>query len=105
MRVTISHNKPLEQVKGAVDHSMGQVFNGLGGGMVEFTDHHRQWHGDTMAFSMTARIGFIKTPIKGTVAVTAIDVTVDVYLGLLEKLVPQDTVRAAIEGRVRGLLT
>src|SRR5689334_5983119 len=105
MRVTISHNKPLEQVKSSVDHSMTQVFSGLGAGIVEFTDPHRQWHGDTMEFSMTARIGFVKTPIKGTVAVTAIDITVDVDLGLLEKLIPQDTVRTGIEGQVRGLLT
>ena len=105
MRVTISHNKPLDQVKSSVDHSMGQVFNGLGGGIVDFTDSHLQWNGDTMAFSMTARIGFVKTPIKGTVAVTAIDITVDVDLGLLEKLIPQDTVRTGIEGQVRGLLT
>ena len=105
MRVTISHNKPLEQVKSSVDHSMTQVFSGLGAGIVEFTDPHRQWHGDTMEFSMTARIGFVKTPIKGTVAVTAADITVDVDLGLLEKLIPQDTVRTGIEGQVRGLLT
>jgi hypothetical protein len=105
MRVTISHNKPLEQVKAAVDHHMGQVFNGLGGGLVEFTDNHHQWHGDTMVFSMTARIGFVRTPMKGTVAVTTADVTVDVDLGLLENLIPQETVRNGIEGRVRGLLT
>jgi Putative polyhydroxyalkanoic acid system protein (PHA_gran_rgn) len=105
MRLTIKHNKPLEQVKTAVDHSMGQVFNSLGSGIVEFTDNHRQWHGDTMAFSMTARMGFIKTPIKGTIAVTASDITVDVDLGMLEKLLPQETVRAGIEGQVRGLLT
>jgi hypothetical protein len=105
MRVTIQHNKPLEQVKSAVDHSMNQVFSGLGGGIIEFTDQHRHWNGDTMAFSLTARMGFIKTPIKGTVAVTASDVTVDVDLGLLEKLIPQETVRTGIEGQVRGLLT
>lgn len=105
MRVTISHNKPVAEVKTAIDHSMTQVFSGLGGGIIDFSDQHREWHGDTMAFSLNARIGFIKTPIKGTVAITASDVTVDVDLGLLEKLVPQDTVRTGIEGQVRGLLT
>ena len=105
MRVTISHKKPVDQVKSAVDHSMSQMFSGLGGGIVEFTEHHREWHGDTMTFSLTARLGFVKTPVKGTVAVTIVDVTVDVDLGLLEKLIPQDTVRSGIEGQVRGLLT
>ena len=105
MRVTISHNKPVPQVRDAVDRSIMQVFNGLGSGVVELTDQHHQWHGDTMSFSMTARLGFIKTPIKGTVAVTEKEVTVDVDLGLLEKLVAQDAVRTGIEGKVRGLLT
>lgn len=105
MRVTISHTKPRQEVKDAVDHSMGQLFSGLGGGMVEFTEHHRQWQGDTLAFSLTAKMGFIKAPLKGTVEVTDRDVTIDVDLGLLEKLIPQETVRNEIQGRVRGLLT
>lgn len=105
MRVSISHNKPVQEVKNSVDHSIGQVFSGLGAGIVEFTDQHREWHGDTMAFTMTAKLGFIKTPIRGTIAVTEREVTVDVDLGLLEKLVPQETVRTGIEGRVRGFLT
>lgn len=105
MRVTISHNKPLDQVKDAVDHSITQVFSGIGGGIIELTDQHHEWHGETMAFSMTAKIGFIKTPLKGTVAVTNSDITIDVDLGLLDKLVPHETVRTAIEGQVRGLLT
>ena len=105
MRVTISHNKPVDQVKSAVDHSLDQVFNGLGSGMVEFTDHHRAWNGDTLAFSMTAKLGFIKSPVKGTIAVGKSDVAIDLDLGLLDKLIPQETVKTAIESRVRGLLT
>jgi hypothetical protein len=105
MRVTITHNKPVQQVKDAVDHSMDQVFSGLGVGIVEFTDPHRQWNGDTMSFSLTAKMGFIKTPIKGTVEIRATDLTVDVDLGLLDKLIPQETVRTGIESQVRGLLT
>jgi hypothetical protein len=58
-----------------------------------------------MSFSLTAKMGFIKTPIKGTVEIRAADLTVDVDLGLLDKLIPQETVRTGIEGRVRGLLT
>ncbi len=105
MRVTISHNKTEQQVKDAVDHSMTQLFSGFGSGMLELTDVHREWHGNTMLFSMTAKMGFIKTPIKGSVDVHEKDVTIDVDLGLLDKLIPQETVRAGIEGRVRGLLT
>jgi autotransporter translocation and assembly factor TamB len=43
-------------------------------------------------------------PIKGTVDVTDKDLTIDVDLGLLEKLFPVKQATAAIESRVRGLL-
>ena len=105
MRVTISHNKPVSQVKTSIDHSMDQMFNGLGTGIIEFSDQHHEWHGDTMVFSMNARFGFIRSPIKGSIAVSNTEITVDVDLGLLDKLIPQDTVRTGIESRVRGLLT
>lgn len=105
MRVTISHNKPVQQVKDAVDHSMNQVFGGFGGGMIEFTEDQRQWNGNTMTFALTAKMGFIKSPIKGTVEVQERDLIIDVDLGLLEKLIPPEAVRTGIESRVRGLLT
>jgi Putative polyhydroxyalkanoic acid system protein (PHA_gran_rgn) len=105
MRVTISHDKTQQQVKDAVDHGMEQVFTGLAGGAVDLTDRHRVWHENTMMFSMTARLGFIRTPIKGSVIVGEKDVTVEVDLGLLDKLVSDETVRNVIETRMRGLLT
>ena len=105
MRVTIAHNKPVQQVKDAVDHSMNQVFGGLGGGLIEFTENQRQWNGNTMTFSLMAKMGFIKSPIKGTVEVHEHDLVIDVDLGVLDKLIPPETVRAGIEGRVKGLLT
>jgi len=105
MRVTVSHNKPKQQVKGAVDHSMGQLFGGIGSGLVEFSEHHREWNGDTLAFSLVAKMGFIRSPLKGTVFVTDTDLTVDLDLGLLDKLIPQETVRNHIQGRIAGLLT
>jgi hypothetical protein len=105
MRVTISHDKTQQQVKDAVDHGMDQVFAGLAGGAVDLTDRHKEWHENTMIFSMTARLGFIRTPIKGSVIVGEKDVTVEVDLGLLGKLVSDETVRSGIESRVRRLLT
>ena len=105
MRVTVSHNKPKQQVKDAIDHSMVQVFGGMGGGMVEFSEHHREWHGDTLTFSLVAKMGFIKSPLKGSVVVTDTDLTLDLDLGLLDKLIPQDVVQSQVQSRIRGLLT
>ncbi len=104
MRVIISHDKTQQQVKDAVDHGMDNVFTGLGGGVVELADRHKEWHGNTMMFTMTARMGFIHSPIKGSVEVGEKDVTVEVDLGLFGKLVPEETVRTGIESRVKGLL-
>jgi hypothetical protein len=46
----------------------------------------------------------LSSGIKGTVEVTDRDVTIDADLGLLEKLLPAKGARAALEGRIRGLL-
>jgi hypothetical protein len=105
MRVTISHNKTQQEVKDAVDRGMDNVFTGLGAGVVDLADRHKEWHGNTMVFTMSARMGFIHTPIKGSVEVGEKDVTIELDLGLLGKLVPEETVRAGIESRVKGLLT
>jgi hypothetical protein len=50
-------------------------------------------------------MGIVSTPIKGFVDVTDKDVTVDADLGWLERLFPAKQARAALEGRVKGLLT
>jgi len=105
MRVTISHNKPVQEIKDSIDRSFNSLFNSLGSGLVEFSDQQHSWNGNTMNFSMNARMGFVKTPIKGLIDVNEKDVTIDVDLGLLGKLVPEQTVRTGIEGRVKGLLT
>jgi len=105
MRVTIAHNKPQQEVKESVDRSTERLFSGIGSGPLEFSDYHKQWHGNTMSFTLTAKMGFIKTPIKGTIEVGEKDLTVDVDLGLFDKLIPQETVKNRLESGVRGLLT
>ena len=105
MRVTISHNKTKQDARDAVERSIGQMFVGIAVGPLEFLDQHKQWDGDTMRFSLTAKMGFLKTPIQGSVLVGDKDITIDVDLGLLNKLIPEDAAKSRIEQRVRGLLT
>lgn len=50
-------------------------------------------------------MGIVSTPINGTIEVTDRDLTIDLDLGLLERLLPQANTRDAITSRVRGLLT
>jgi hypothetical protein len=49
-------------------------------------------------------LGFMNTPIKGTIEVTDREVIINVDLGMLENLIPADKVRDALSDRVKGLL-
>ena len=104
MRVTVSHNKTRQEARDAVDRGMDQVFDGFGGGAVSFSGKQKQWQGDTMLFSMHAKVAFIESPIKGSVLIGDKDLTIDLDLGMLKMLVPEDKVKSVVESRVSGLL-
>src|SRR5712692_2964815 len=104
MRVTVSHNKPKPEVRAAVDRSLADLIGAVAQGPLEIEGMQKSWSGDKMMFSFTAGIGFLKTPITGSVLVGDKDVTIDVDLGLLGNLVSEETVKKQVEGRVRGLL-
>jgi hypothetical protein len=103
VRITVSHNRPKEEVMQSVDRSFNDLFQGIGG-PVKLVEERRSWQGNTLTFSLTAKMGWISTPIQGTVEVTDRDITIDADLGLLERLIPAKTAREAISSRVRGLL-
>jgi hypothetical protein len=105
MRITISHNKPKEEIKTAVDRSFDDLFKGPPGFLpIQMANQQRAWSGNTLNFSFDAKAGIISTPIKGFVDVTDKDITIDADLGLLEKLFPAKQARNVIETRVKGLL-
>lgn len=103
MRVTIAHNKPQAEVIKAVDRSIDDVLKGVAVGPVEVVNPQKSWDGSTMTFSLTAKMGFMNAPIRGTVLVTDKDVTIDADLGFLEKLVTPKA-KTELETRVKGLL-
>jgi hypothetical protein len=106
MRITISHNKPKEEIKRAVDRSFDDLFKGPPGFLpIQMANQQRTWSGNTLNFSFDAKAGIISTPIKGFVDVTDKDITIDADLGLLEKLFPAKQARNILETRVvKGLL-
>jgi hypothetical protein len=104
MRVTVSHNKPKEEVMRSVDRSLDDVFRGMAGIPLQFVDEKRSWRGSTLTFSVSAKMGIMSAPIAGTVDVTDRDITVDVDLGILERLIPAAKARDALTTGVRGLL-
>jgi Putative polyhydroxyalkanoic acid system protein (PHA_gran_rgn) len=105
MRVTVSHNRRKDEIKQSVDRSFDDLFKGFGNVPIQIVNESRKWTGSRMDFSFDARVGIVSTPIKGFVDVTDKDVTVDADLGWLERLFPVKQTRAALEGRIKGLLT
>lgn len=105
MRVTVNHDKGLQGAMKIVNDQADQLLGAAATGPVQITDVHRQWSGPNMDFAFTGRMGFFSAPIKGKVYVTEKDVTIDVELpGMLKHFMPEEKVRAQVEGRIRGLL-
>jgi hypothetical protein len=104
VKITVSHERTKEEVKDAVNRSFDDVFKSVVNLPVELLQEQRIWDGDTLKFSLVAKMGLMSTPIKGTIDVTDRDVTIDVDLGIMEKLIPAAKVRDAIGNRVKGLL-
>jgi len=54
----------------SVDRSFDDLFRGVGSMPIQVVEERRNWRGSTLDFSISAKMGFIKTPIKGTIEVT-----------------------------------
>lgn len=88
----------------AVDRSFDDVFKGIGGIPLQISNESRRWTGSRMDFSFNAKMGIVGAPIKGFVDVTDRDLTIDADLGWLERLFSGTQAKAALEGRIKGLL-
>jgi Putative polyhydroxyalkanoic acid system protein (PHA_gran_rgn) len=104
MRVTVSHDRPVAEVKQAVDRSFDDLFKAIGNLPIQLVQEQRSWNGDKLAFSLVAKMGILSTPVKGMIEVTDGDITIDVDLGLLERLIPAAKGREALGYRLKGLL-
>ena len=104
MRVTVSHSGRKEEIVRSIDRSFDDLFKGLGAVPLKISNETRRWTGNRMDFSFNARMGIASAPIKGFIDVTDRDVTVDADLGWLERLFSGPQAKAALEGRIKGLL-
>jgi hypothetical protein len=103
MRITIAHNKTKQEVVDSVDRGFDDVFR-MDGLPVKLELQQKSWQGSTMTFALDAKVAFMSSPIKGTIAVSDRDVTIDVDLGMFERFVSEDTVRDALSTKFKGLL-
>ena len=104
MKVTVPHNKTPGEVKKAVDQAVDQLFGGMPVGLIQIADQRKQWDGDTLRFWLTAKMGIVRNPIEGTILVGERDLTIDVDLGMLNMLLPEQKVRKTIEDSLQGKL-
>lgn len=104
MRITIEHNRSKAEVIESVDRSFNEMFQGVEGLPVRVVVEQKSWQGAILSFSLTAKMGFLSTPIRGTVEVTDRDLIVDADLGFLNRFVPEKAAREAIANRIKGLL-
>ncbi|MGA7623652.1 MAG: hypothetical protein WB630_20905 [Candidatus Acidiferrales bacterium] len=104
MRVTISHNRSKTEIVDAVDRSFDKMLQQDASLPVRFELKQKAWQGSTLSFALSAKLGVLSSPIRGTVEVTDHDLTVDADLGILNRLVSDKTVRDVFGSRIKGLL-
>jgi hypothetical protein len=104
MRISIAHNKTVAQVIESADRAVDQVFKGLPLGPVEIVEQQKNWSGGVMTFHLTAKVGPLKYPVRGTVEVTERQCIVDVDLMTFGRLLP-NRAQELIEARWRGLIS
>jgi hypothetical protein len=104
VRITITHSRSKEEVIQSIDRGFGQLFQEAGALPVKVVVEQRSWQGSTMSFLLTAKMGILSTPIKGTVDVTDKDLTIDVDLGMFNRFVDEESAQQMIGNRIKGLL-
>ena len=88
----------------AIDRSFADLFQQRGGLPLQMTVDQKNWQGSTLTFALTANLGFLSSPIKGTIEVTDKEVIIDADLGILSRFVSEKTAQEMIGSRVAGLL-
>src|SRR5277367_1528992 len=105
MRITIAHARTKAEIIQAIDRSFADAFKNPPAGLpVQISVEQKTWQGSILTFALKAKMGFVSTPIKGTVEVTEHDVIVDADLGMLNRFISEDKVRDLLGSRVKRLL-
>lgn len=105
MRIAVSHNRTKQEAVKLVDGAVEQMLSPDLPGPMRIENLQRQWNGDKLDFTLTAKMGFMGVPIKGDIEVTDRDIIIDVDLpNLLTRLIPEQSIKTAMESKVKGLL-
>jgi hypothetical protein len=104
MRITIAHKKPKQEVVDSIDRGFDDVFK-MDGLPLKLVLEQKNWQGSTLTFALSAKMGFMSSPIRGTIEVTDRDVIIDADLGMFERFVSEEKVRGALTTKFKGLLS
>jgi hypothetical protein len=103
MRITIAHNKSKQEVVDSIDRGFDDVFK-MQGLPLKIELEQKNWQGSTLTFALSAKMGFMSSPIKGTIDVTDNQVIIDADLGMFERFVSEEKVKGALATKFKGLL-
>src|ERR1700733_3120286 len=104
MRITIAHKKAKQEVVDSIDRGFDDVFQ-MQGLPLKLMLEQKNWQGSTLTFALSAKMGFMSSPIRGTIEVTDRDVIIDADLGMFERFVSEEKVRGALTTKFKGLLS
>lgn len=105
MRISIQHNRSKADAMKLVDGALQQMLSPDLPGPMHIENLQKSWEGDTLNFTLTAKMGFMGVPIKGDIAVTDKEYNINVDLpSLLTRLIPEQSIKTGIEAKVKGLL-
>ena len=103
MRITIAHNRSKAAMIASVDRSFDEMLQEKAGLPVRLVVKQKSWQGSILSFTLSAKMGLLSTPIKGTVEVTERDLIVDADLGILKNILPEKAVREVFTNRLKEL--
>jgi len=87
-----------------VDQGTTQLLASASGAGVEIRNLQKSWEHNTLTFSFTGKMGPFTAPVRGTTTVTEHVLIIDVDLGIVEKLMPEEKIRGDIEAGARKML-
>ena len=88
-----------------MDGATDQLFRSMFSGLVQMSDYKKQWTANQMSFSVNVGVGGLRSPVSGTILVTDTEITIDCVLPPLIESLASDSVKAHVQGAIRGLLT
>jgi hypothetical protein len=104
MKITIAHNRTKAEIIQTVDRSFDELSKPNAQIPVQLAVKEKNWQGSVMNFELTAKMGILSNPIRGTVEVTDTDVIIDADLGMLNRFVSDETAAEMFGKRFKGLL-